>query len=169
MLAVYYRLENLEFKMPIEVREITLSQEDFKAVTQLLAELGRPNLQEQHLEQVYATYVAHVENPLTHSLLGFVDGVAKGFVSLEFRRRLNWGTWEAWVPDFIVTESARGTGVGHALFDAAIRLAQAKGCHRMSLESGYSRTVAHQFYERHCMVNSGYFFTLQPEVYDPSS
>lgn len=144
--------------MTIVVRHIT--HDDFDAVNGLLAELGRPSLTNDAREAVVAAFHAHVDDPMTFSLLGEVDGIAQGFISLEMRGRLNWGTLEGWIPDFIVTESARGTGVGHALFDRAIEIAHEQKCHRLTLESGYNRQVAHKFYENHGMTNTGYFFNM---------
>ena len=144
--------------MSVVVRVIT--HEDFDAVTGLLAELGRPALTQETLTAVRAAYHTHVNNPRTFSLIAEVDGQAAGFISLELRHRLNWGTLEAWIPDFIVTEGARGTGVGHALFEQAIEIARENNCHRIALESGYSRGVAHKFYEQHGMTNSGYYFVM---------
>ncbi|MCI0712335.1 MAG: GNAT family N-acetyltransferase [Chloroflexi bacterium] len=144
--------------MSVVVRLIT--HEDFDAVTALLAELGRPALTEEKLTAVRAAYHTHVNDPHTFSLIAEVDGEAAGFISLELRHRLNWGTLEAWIPDFIVTEEARGTGVGHALFERAVEIAREHGCHRITLESGYARDVAHKFYERHGMTNGGYYFVM---------
>lgn len=122
-----------------------------------MTELGRPALTEEQQTAVYQTYTEHIANfGQQYSLIALLNGQPAGFVSMELRARLNWGTLEAWIPDFIVTKSARGTGVGHALF------AKSHQCHRVTLESGYTREVAHQFYEAHGMTNSGYFFTMQP-------
>lgn len=148
--------------MTILVRLIT--HDDFEAVTALLDELGRPALKDATQQAVEKTFHAHVDDPASFSLLALVNGQAQGFISLEMRERLNWGTLEAWVPDFIVTEAARGTGVGHALFEAAVAIARDHECHRMTLESGYNRTVAHGFYEQHGMQNAGYFFSLNLEA-----
>jgi (aminoalkyl)phosphonate N-acetyltransferase len=144
--------------MSVFVRPITHA--DFHLVNTLLDELGRPALTAAHREAVEASYHAHVDDPNTHSLLAFVDDVAMGFISLELRRRLNWGSLEAWIPDFIVTASARSTGVGHALFARAVEIAESHHCHRMTLESGYQRLIAHQFYESHGMKNGGYYFVM---------
>ncbi len=139
-----------------------IQPEDFLAVTTLLAELGRPAPTaetEANLEKVYQQYVA---NDRQHALIAYSDDQAIGFLSLELRDRLNWPSFEAWIPDFIVTQTVRGTGAGHALFAEAVAIAQAYQCHRLVLESGYAREVAHHFYEAHGMRNSGYYFTLSP-------
>lgn len=144
--------------MTAHIRAIT--EHDFAAVSRLLAELGRPNVARQDEAAAQAVFQAHVHSPHTFSQLAEIAGEAVGFISLEIRPRLNWPTPEVWVPDLIVTEGARGTGAGHLLFETALEIAQQQGCHRLVLESGYARTVAHRFYEQHGLTNSGYYFTI---------
>lgn len=136
---------------------------DFEAVAALLTELGRLTLTEDMRDAARAVYERHVGRTDTHSLVAEADGEVVGFVSLEFRERLNRTTPQAWIPDLIVTESARGTGAGGALLRAAFAIARERGCHEVTLESGYARTVAHQVYERVGMKNLGYFFALPLE------
>ncbi|MCL4509202.1 MAG: GNAT family N-acetyltransferase, partial [Chloroflexi bacterium] len=94
----------------------------------------------------------------TAYLVAELDGLVAGFLSLEFRVRLNRSAPEAWIPDLIVTASARDHGCGKALLQAAFILARERGCRRVTLESGYSRTVAHHLYTSAGMQNEGYFF-----------
>lgn len=136
---------------------------DLEAVAALLTELGRPTLTAETRNGARAVYERHVGRTDTHSLVVDVNGEIVGFVSLEFRERLNWTTPQAWIPDLIVTEAAHGTGAGGALLRAAFAIARERGCHEVTLESGYARTVAHQVYERVGMKNLGYYFTLPLE------
>ena len=48
----------------------------------------------------------------------------------------------------VVTESARGTGVGKMLLGRAEELARKRGCFRMSLVTAGWREDTHRFYER---------------------
>jgi GNAT superfamily N-acetyltransferase len=143
----------------VTVRTITV--DDFAAVTRLLAELGRPALAPETEAAVRAVYLRHVARDDTASLLAEAGGDAIGFMSLEFRERLNRPTLEAWIPDLIVTEAARGTGAGKALLQRGIELARERGCHNLTLESGYARTVAHQFYQMQGMTQNGLYFALK--------
>jgi GNAT superfamily N-acetyltransferase len=68
---------------------------------------------------------------------------------------------EAWIPDLIVTEAARGRDIGAALLDAAFAEAVARGATVANLESGSHRAVAHRLYETAGMVDVGNFFTLR--------
>jgi GNAT superfamily N-acetyltransferase len=65
---------------------------------------------------------------------------------------------QAWIPDLIVTEAARGQGVARALLERAFAEAKAHGCGHLRLESGYARTAAHKAYEAVGMNNGGYYF-----------
>lgn len=145
--------------MSITVRAIMSS--DFEAVTTLLAELGRPAMTQETQRQLRDVFHAHVAREDTHSLVAEHQGQIVGFMSLEFRARLNHPRPEAWIPDLIVTEQARGLKAGKALLQKGVALARERGCHRITLESGYARTVAHQFYEMQGMTNAGYYFTVE--------
>ena len=134
---------------------------DFAAVTTLLAELGRPALTPENAAAVEAVYRRHIADSKTGSLVAEVDGVVVGFLSLVFREHLNFASLQGWIPDLIVTESARGVGAARALLDAAFVAAREAGCEFIRLESGYGRTVAHRVYEAVGMSNDGYYFTKQ--------
>ena len=135
---------------------------DFEAVTRLLAELGRPSVGPAEEPSAREVYRRHIARGDTASLLAVKDdGEIVGFCSLEFRDRLNRRSEQAWIPDLIVTESARSTGAGQALLEAAFDVARERGCYELTLESGWSREVAHRFYEIAGMSRDGYFFTYQ--------
>ena len=144
----------------VEVRPIEDTDADFDAVTRLLAELGRPSPTEEQLPALRRTYAQHVGRAATGSLLGLLDGRPVGFISLELRDRLHDGRPEAWIPDLIVTEAARGRDIGAALLDVAFAAAAERGATAASLESGSHRAVAHRLYETAGMVDVGSFLTL---------
>lgn len=137
--------------------------DDFDAVAALLAELGRPALTARTRDAAREVYRRHVAREDAASLVAEVDGRPVGFMSLEFRERLNRVQPQAWIPDLIVTESARGLGVGRALLLRGFALARERGCWGVTLESGYSRKVAHQLYRATGMVDEGLYFTLHLE------
>lgn len=137
-----------------------VSGNDFETVAALLAELGRPPVTDETRERARQVFFRHVERYDTASMLAEVGGQAVGFISLEFRERLNFVELEAWVPDLLVTEAARGTGAGKALLQAAFAEARRRGCRALTLESGYSRTVAHRFYTEQGMSDLGKFFRI---------
>ncbi len=131
---------------------------DFLRVAALLAELGRPQVTPETSDVAQAVYERHVADSNTASLVAEAGGEIVGFLSLVFRERLNCVHPQAWIPDLIVTEAARGRGASKALLTAAFEAAREFGCDRVTLESGYARTVAHRIYGAAGMTNSGYFF-----------
>lgn len=142
----------------MHVRDATA--EDWPAVAALLAELGRPDVRggddEREHERAFAAYL---ERAGTVALVADDGGEIVGFVDLELRQRLNFLTPQAWIPDLVVAERARGRGVGRALLDEAERWARAAGCWGMTLESASWRTGSHAFYERVGWTDSGKSFT----------
>jgi len=138
-----------------------IGTEDYEAVAALLAELGRPAVSGSPDDPTRAVFARHVADPAAASLIAEVEGTAAGFISLHFRERLNHPTLEAWVPDLIVAEEYHGAGVGPALLRRAVELTRERGCHRLTLESGYVRLRAHRFYEREGLRDAGKYFTLE--------
>jgi len=143
-----------------EVRPIRDDDGDFEAVTKLLAELGRPAPSEERMPAVRRTYAQHVARRDTGSLLAVLDGVSVGVISLEFRQPFFTLAPQAWVPDLVVTESARGRDLGAALLDAALEEAQRRGAYAAALESGQQRAVAHRLYAAAGMGDVGTFAWL---------
>ncbi len=142
------------------IRSIAAADDDFSAVTVLLAELGRPAPSDEKLPALRRTYDLHVGRADTASMLAELDGTPVGFISLEFRDRLGASRSEGWIPDLVVTEAARGRDIGAALLDAAFAEAQERGASAVKLESGSHRLVAHQLYRAAGMNDVGSFLTL---------
>lgn len=124
----------------------------------LLAELGRPQLMPETEAAAREVYLRHTSRRDTASLVAECDGRVVGFLSLEFRDRLNRTSLQAWIPDLIVTAKYRGRGIGQALVEAAFALARERGCWGVTLESGYQRKEAHRLYLRAGMKDAGKFF-----------
>jgi GNAT superfamily N-acetyltransferase len=144
----------------VEVRRIVDDDADFEAVTGLLAELGRPAPTDERLPALRRTYAQHVARSDTASMLALREGTPVGFISLEFRQRFFAVAPQAWIPDLIVTEPARGLDIGAALLDAAFAEALRRGAYAAVLESGHQRAVAHRLYDAAGMLDTGSYFTL---------
>ncbi|HEY6607658.1 MAG TPA: GNAT family N-acetyltransferase [Candidatus Limnocylindria bacterium] len=155
------RTRSIALQRGVEVRPIADDEDDFADATRLLAELGRPAPTDEGLPGLGRTYAQHVGRRDTGSMLARLDGSAVGFISLEIRLRLHDGAAEAWIPDLIVAEAARGRDIGAALLDAAFATALSRGATAAKLESGAQRAVAHRLYEAAGMVDVGSFLTLQ--------
>ena len=145
-----------------DVRIRFAAAEDFEAVARLLAELGRPALTGETETEARRVYLRHLGRaPETASLVALIDGALVGFMSLEFRERLNRTAPQAWIPDLIVTERHRGLRAGKALLLRGLELARARGCWSAILESGRGRVVAHSLYRSVGMANEGEYFILR--------
>jgi len=144
----------------VEIRPIVDDDADFEATTRLLAELGRPAPSEDRLPALRRTYARHVASSDTGSRMALLDGRPVGFISLEFRHPFFTTAPQAWIPDLVVTEPARGRDIGAALLDAALSEAIRRGAYAAALESGHQRQVAHRLYEAAGMSDVGIFYTL---------
>lgn len=133
--------------------------DDFEAVTELLEELGRPRVTDAGRAASRAVYERQLEDPDTCHLVA-CDAASRpiGFCSMHLRERLNHPTREAWIPDLIVTAAARRGGVARALLVEAERIARDRGCHALTLESGYRRAEAHHLYTRFGLRDTGKAF-----------
>jgi GNAT superfamily N-acetyltransferase len=133
-------------------------RDDFEGVTRLLEELGRPLVIAEAEADCRAVYDEQVVDPNTHHIVAEDGSGLIAFASLHFRGRLNHPTQEAWIPDLLVTERARRRGVGRALLEEAERHARERGCHLLTLESGYQRAEAHHMYRQFRMRDVGKSF-----------
>jgi GNAT superfamily N-acetyltransferase len=132
---------------------------DFDAVTSLLEELGRNVVTDETRDRCREIYAAQVSEPGSdHLVAESEDGEIVGFCSLHFRNRLNHPTPQAWVPDLIVRDALRRTGIGKALLEHAERRAIERGCWEITLESAHHRREAHRFYADFGMRDAGLFF-----------
>lgn len=64
----------------------------------------------------------------------------------------------AWLTTLVVEESARGTGVGRALVDAAVEFAHDAGCERLSTSASEEQGDAHGFFEAMGFARTGVRF-----------
>ena len=154
------RRRRIERLPGVTVRPIRDDDVDFEAVTRLLAELGRPAPAEERTPALRRTYTQHVGRSETASLLAELDGAAVGFISLEFRQPFFTVAPQAWIPDLIVTEQARGRRIGAALLDAAFAESIRRDAYAAALESGHHRAVAHRLYAEAGMADVGIFAWL---------
>jgi len=135
------------------------SPDDWPAVAGLLVELGRgvaagtaddPTHRQSfagHLRQLgHVTLVAELD----HDLVGVID--------MEYHQRLGDHRPQARVNDVVVTERARGAGVGTELLRRAEALARKRGCFRMALVTAGWREESIAFYRREGWHDYGQWF-----------
>lgn len=74
------------------------------------------------------------------------DGRVVGFAAMHLMRVFHQERPSAYITALATDASARRTGVGRALLQAAEEWARARGCYRLSLTSAEHRSDAHAFY-----------------------
>ena len=131
---------------------------DFGRVTELLEALGRPRVADESYADARQVYLDQLEDPFSHHMVAVDEGQVVGFCSLHFRSRLNRATLQAWIPDLFVDPSSRGRGAAKALLIEAERVARERGCHDLTLESGFERSEAHLLYSAAGMKEVGKSF-----------
>jgi GNAT superfamily N-acetyltransferase len=141
-----------------------LQEDDGEQVTRLLAEFGPARKPApERMEAVLRTFTDHARRVADGSLASTVaelDGQAVGVCSLEGQRPFWTDEIHAWLAEFLVTEAARGRGIGRALLADALLRATERGAAQLSLESGSMRTAAHGLYRSMGFEETGRTFRL---------
>ncbi len=120
---------------------------DFRSATRLVAEMGvSRSPAPERMEALERSFGELTSRDADASLVAEEGDRVVGICTLELRETLRGLSPEAWIPELVVTEPARGRGIGAALLDAAMGEAQGRGAESMTLESGSMREVAHALY-----------------------
>jgi GNAT superfamily N-acetyltransferase len=116
---------------------------DAAAVNELLDQLGYPQA---GIATTAARIQAWSDDPSSAAYVADADGEVLGVVAVHvcpfFERTGSWGRIVA----LVVSDQARGQGVGGQLVTAAESFATSRGCVRMEVTSSDRREAAHQFY-----------------------
>jgi GNAT superfamily N-acetyltransferase len=132
---------------------------DWPAVASLLVELGRGVAEgtagDPTHRQAFAGHLRQIGNV---TLVAELDGWIAGVIDMEYHQRLGDHRPQARVNDVVVTESARGSGVGGALLRRAEELARKRGCFRMALVTASWREDSLGFYAREGWSDYGSWF-----------
>jgi GNAT superfamily N-acetyltransferase len=119
--------------------------EDAEAIAALLAELGYPA----SAAAIPGRLQRMREEPGQSILLAEDGGRVVGLATLIVRHVINADSPFARLAAMVVTDSARGRGVGSGLLAEAERIAREAGCSLIEVTSGLHRPEAHAFYLRH--------------------
>jgi GNAT superfamily N-acetyltransferase len=92
------------------------------------------------------------------ALVAEIDGRVVGLITSHILATLHHTEPVALLTTLVVSEGARGAGVGRELVRAAEDWARGEGAERMSVTSGLQRADAHQFYERLGYARTGVRF-----------
>lgn len=126
----------------VAIRDATDADTD--AISPLLAELGYPTTPDEVLRRL------RMLRRLDHKavLVAVRNGSLVGVVTIHAAVVLHRPKPIGRITALVVTERARGTGVGKLLVAEAERRLEQWGCGRIELTSGKQRTQAHEFYRR---------------------
>lgn len=130
--------------MNLEIRPATPA--DAAAVVPLVVELGagfhRPPRTDEDLVTRY------LEQPGCGILLAVADGAAIGFLAHATTIDLYLGSPAGEIVDLLVSDQARGAGVGSALVAAALRHFERAGCGQVRVVTDGDNGPARHIYER---------------------
>jgi len=148
----------------IVIREATLK--DQAAVFDLLRQLITGATTESPLNQPGAvdTFRKVVEEEQGTILLADEDGEIRGMLTLSYPVAIRCGGIYSCIEEFIVTEQARGKGVGGKLLKAAIQKAADKGSHELQVNR--PSEVGYPVYLRHGWKDLGKHLNLHPGSVD---
>lgn len=123
------------------VREATIA--DAAALAPLLGELGYP-VDAAALGPRLRRMLARDDQKI---LIAEGDGVALGLLALHIFPVVAYDRDLALIMALVITEHARGSGVGRLLVDRAEAIAREAGASRLMVTTHNRRADAHQFYE----------------------
>jgi GNAT superfamily N-acetyltransferase len=134
--------------MTVRIRAATAA--DLPRLVALFSELSLDDPREDpDLMHRYSEAFEAIEaRPGYHVLAAEEDGELLASVTVIVEPNLTYqGTPFALIENVIVTEAARGKGVGTQIINAAVEIAREAGCYKVSLTSNKRREDAHRFYE----------------------
>ena len=142
------------------------SPSDWPAVAGLLVELGRGVASGTADDPTHRqSFAGHLRQLGRVTLVAELDAELVGVIDMEYHQRLGDHRPQARVNDVVVTERARGAGVGTVLLRRAEELARKRGCFRMALVTASWREASIAFYRREGWHDYGQWF-LKPLVED---
>lgn len=92
-----------------------------------------------------------------------VDGNVRGITVFRVFEKTFSGR-EFYCDDLVTDETARSTGVGHALMQYMETTAAQRGCDTLALDSGTQRQQAHKFYFRESLTIAAFRFSKPMKI-----
>jgi GNAT superfamily N-acetyltransferase len=119
---------------------------DAESARTLIRELGYGGLDEQTFSRSFASVLA---DPTQHAWVAEKDGHVVGLMSLSVRPQLRLGGCIVTIDEIVVTEHARGEGIGSRLLEFAKAEATRVGARRLELHTARRRpSYARGFYAK---------------------
>ncbi|MGO4327677.1 GNAT family N-acetyltransferase [Cupriavidus sp. 2TAF22] len=145
----------------LTLHEVSGTDAELEQVAALLSEMdGEAPLPLARMRALFAR-LRTMPDYRCYLMLG-AGGVPLGtFCLLVFPVLAHQGRNEAIVESVVVTQAARGGGVGSAMMHAAMRLAREAGADKLALSSNARRLQAHQFYRRLGFREHGISFSIE--------
>jgi len=139
------------------------AKQDVPVLLSLLYELGRPKPKNDSdvddFRKMVKKYLSDSDKEILVAEHEDIEIV--GMVSIALLPRLNQKNFEMYIPELVVSEKHRNSGIGDKLINACIELAKEKKCHRIRLESGNQRTESHVFYKKRGFEQSALSFSKE--------
>ena len=136
-------------------------KKDIPIILGLLYELGRPKTKKdsdvESFRNLVKKQLSDSDKTILVAEINQVNVV--GMVSIIFIPRLNQTRLEMYIPELIVAKNYQSQGIGTELINTCISLAKEKKCHKIRLESGFQRKVAHHFYANFGFESKSLSFT----------
>ena len=144
--------------MGLSIRKST--ENDIPSILSLLYELERPRPLDDNEVKIFKNKIRdYFSNSQKTILVAEKEKVIVGIVSILYLQRLNRAKMEMYIPELIVTEKLRYSGIGKKLIQYCMDIAKEKDCYRIRLESGNSRKESHKFYKSIGFEQSALSFT----------
>jgi N-acetylglutamate synthase-like GNAT family acetyltransferase len=144
--------------MELSIRES--SNKDIPFILNLLYELERPKPLDDNEIKIFKNKISdYFSDSKKIILVAEQDEKIVGVVSIIYLQRLNRAKLEMYIPELIVTEKLRYSGIGKKLIQYCFDLAKKKNCYRIRLESGNQRKESHKFYKTIGFEQSALTFT----------
>jgi len=142
----------------LNIRNAT--EKDIPSILELLYELGRPEPIDKREITVFKNKIKdYFSDPLKIILVAEIDSEIVGLASIILLRRLNHAKFEMYIPELVVKEKNRFSGVGKKLIAKCIEIGKKKNCYRIRLESDNKRKDSHKFYKGLGFVQSSLSFS----------
>jgi N-acetylglutamate synthase-like GNAT family acetyltransferase len=144
--------------MELSIRES--SNKDIPSILNLLYELERPKPLDDNEIKIFKNKISdYFSDSKKIILVAEQEEKIVGVVSIIYLQRLNRAKLEMYIPELIVTEKLRYSGIGKKLIQYCFDLAKKKNCYRIRLESGNQRKESHKFYKTIGFEQSALTFT----------
>jgi len=144
--------------MWLSIREAT--EKDVPSILSLLYELERPQPLDDKEIKIFKKKIHNYFSDSTKNILvAEQDEKIVGVVTIIYLQRLNRAKLEMYIPELVVTEKLRFSGIGTQMMKHCMDVAKKKKCYRIRLESGNQRRDSHKFYKSIGFEQSALTFT----------